>query len=238
MTGWRHVEGVEVNPQIVSLVRQYGDYNGHIFNREGVDIHIGDGRHYLERSEHQYDLIALPLVYAEAADLVGYALLEIYLFTREAFQAYIDHLQPEGRLALVVHNHALMTRALATLADGWTDRPGGTGSVLDQFLVVNDARQPQSSRGPAPPCFGTSALYGCPDTPTARGDNELDCSFTMPALSRHPRLRSLRSGSVEFCGTDGRYIARSMRGLFYDEQGLMRSCMSSCGMLQSPVCPC
>ena len=49
---------------------------------------------------------------------MGYALLENYLFTREAFQAYIDHLQPEGRLALVVHNHALMTRALATLADG------------------------------------------------------------------------------------------------------------------------
>ena len=200
MTGWRHVEGVEVNPQIVSLVRQYGDYNGHIFNREGVDIHIGDGRHYLERSEHQYDLIALPLVYAEAADLVGYALLENYLFTREAFQAYIDHLQPEGRLALVVHNHALMTRALATLADGWTDRPGGTGSVLDHVLVVNGTRANRSqAEAQRPLVLVQKAPYTDAQIRQLRAViDELDLQlYYAPRFLEHPRLRSLRSGSVE-----------------------------------------
>jgi predicted membrane-bound spermidine synthase len=150
MTGWQQVEGVEVNPEIVSLVREYGDYNGHLFDREGVDIHAGDGRHFLENSPQNYDLIALPLVYAEAADLVGYALLENYLFTREAFAAYLHHLTPGGRLALVVHNHALMLRAIVTLADLWQQRGLDAGGVLDHVVVVNgtraDPRAPQAQR--------------------------------------------------------------------------------------------
>ena len=103
MTGWRRIEAVEINPEIAALVRSYGEYNGHLYDLEGVELHIGDGRNYLERSHALYDLIALPLVYAEAADLVGYALSENYLFTREAFAAYLDHLTEGGRLALVVH---------------------------------------------------------------------------------------------------------------------------------------
>ena len=42
-------------------------------------------------------------------------LAENYLFTREAFAAYLDHLDEGGRLALVVHNHVLMLRVVATL---------------------------------------------------------------------------------------------------------------------------
>ena len=96
MTGWRHIEAVEINPEIAALVRSYGEYNGDLYDLEGVELHIGDGRNYLERSRTRYDLIALPLVYAEAADLVGYALSENYLFTREAFAAYLDHLAEGG----------------------------------------------------------------------------------------------------------------------------------------------
>ena len=200
MTGWRHVEGVEVNPQIVSLVRQYGDYNGHLFDREGVEIHIGDGRHYLERSQHQYDLIALPLVYAEAADLVGYALLENYLFTREAFQAYFDHLQPQGRLALVVHNHALMTRVLATLADGWTERPGATGSVLDHVFVVNGTRANRSeSEAQRPLLLVQKEPYTDAQIRQFRAVvDELGLQlYYAPRLIEHPRLASLRNASVQ-----------------------------------------
>ena len=50
MTGWRHIEAVEINPEIAALVRSYGEYNGHLYDLEGVELHIGDGRNYLERS--------------------------------------------------------------------------------------------------------------------------------------------------------------------------------------------
>ena len=140
MTGWRQIEAVEINPEIAALVRSYGEYNGHLYDLEGVELHIGDGRNYLERSRVRYDLIALPLVYAEAADLVGYALSENYLFTREAFAAYFDHLAEGGRLALVVHNHALMLRAVATLGSLWKERGHDPSAVLDHLVVVNGSR--------------------------------------------------------------------------------------------------
>ena len=140
MTGWRRIEAVEINPEIAALVRSYGEYNGHLYDLEGVELHIGDGRNYLERSRTRYDLIALPLVYAEAADLVGYALSENYLFTREAFAAYLDHLTEGGRLALVVHNHALMLRVVATLGALWEERGHEPSAVLDHLIVVNGAR--------------------------------------------------------------------------------------------------
>ena len=140
MTGWRQIEAVEINPEIAALVRSYGEYNGRLYDLEGVDLHIGDGRNYLERSRTHYDLIALPLVYAEAADLVGYALSENYLFTREAFAAYLDHLTEGGRLALVVHNHALMLRVVATLGALWEERGHEPSAVLDHLVVVNGTR--------------------------------------------------------------------------------------------------
>ena len=43
MTGWRRIEAVEINPEIAALVRAYGEYNGHLYDLEGVELHIGDG---------------------------------------------------------------------------------------------------------------------------------------------------------------------------------------------------
>ena len=140
MTDWRAIEAVEINPELVELVRERGAYNGHLYDMQGVEVHTGDGRNYLQRSERGYDLIALPLVYAEAADLVGYALAENYLFTQEAFAAYFDHLEDGGRLALVVHNHALMLRVVATLEALWLERGGEPGRILDHLVVVNGTR--------------------------------------------------------------------------------------------------
>ena len=200
MTGWQHVEGVEVNPQIVSLVRQYGDYNGHIFDREGVEIHVGDGRHYLEQSQRLYDLIALPLVYAEAADLVGYALLENYLFTHEAFAAYLDHLQPQGRLALVVHNHALMMRAVATLADVWARRGVAAESVLEHVLVVNGTRADRTqSQSQRPLLLVQKEPYTDAQVRQLRAvSDELGLQmYYAPRWAEHPLLSSLRREGLD-----------------------------------------
>ncbi len=200
MTGWKHVEGVEVNPQIVSIARDYGDYNGHLFDREGVDIHVGDGRHFLENSPREYDLIALPLVYAEAADLVGYALLENYLFTREAFAAYLDHLAPAGRLALVVHNHALMLRTIVTLADLWVERGATAGGVLDHVVVVNGTRaDPRAAQAQRPLVLVQKEPY------TRRQLSELRAVldelglhlYFAPGIAERPLFAPLRRAGIE-----------------------------------------
>ena len=121
---------------------------------------------------------------------------------------------------MVVHNHALMTRALATLADGWTDRPGGTGSVLDHVLVVNGTRANRSQAEAQRPVLVQKAPIRMPRTPTARGDRRAGpAALLCSALSQHPRLRSLRSGSVEdFVGAQTGDISpvSDARPFFYD----------------------
>ena len=199
MTGWRHIEAVEINPEIAALVRSYGEYNGHLYDLEGVELHIGDGRNYLERSRARYDLIALPLVYAEAADLVGYALSENYLFTREAFAAYLDHLAEGGRLALVVHNHALMLRVVATLGALWEERGHEPSAVLDHLIVINGARgDPARQEAYRPLLLVQQQPYTAEQLARLHAVMEelgLDAYFS-PGRRERPALTALRGGTL------------------------------------------
>ena len=140
MTGWGQIEGVEINAEVVGLMRQYGEYNGHLYGFENVHIHVEDGRHFAERAAGPYDLIALPLVYSSAAELAGYALQENYLFTQEAYRCYLDLLSPGGRLALVVHDHTLMLRAITTLATLWQAQGQPAAEFLNHLVVINGTR--------------------------------------------------------------------------------------------------
>ena len=222
MTGWRHIEAVEINPAIAALVRSYGEYNGHLYDLEGVELHIGDGRNYLERSRARYDLIALPLVYAEAADLVGYALSENYLFTREAFAAYLDHLADGGRLALVVHNHALMLRVVATLGSLWEERGHAPGAVLDHLVVVNGTRgDPARQEAHRPLLLVQQQPYTTAHLARLHAAMEelgLDAYFS-PGRNERPALAALRGATLaDFVAASALDIAPTTddRPFFYD----------------------
>ena len=222
MTGWRHIEAVEINPEIAALVRSYGEYNGHLYDLEGVELHIGDGRNYLERSRAHYDLIALPLVYAEAADLVGYALSENYLFTREAFAAYLDHLAEGGRLALVVHNHALMLRVVATLGALWEERGHEPSAVLDHLVVVNGVRgDPARQEAHRPLLLVQQQPYTAGQLARLHAAMEelgLDAYFS-PGRNERPALAALRGATLaDFVAASALDISPTTddRPFFYD----------------------
>ncbi|MBM3276597.1 MAG: hypothetical protein FJY95_00740 [Candidatus Handelsmanbacteria bacterium] len=140
MTGWERVDGAEINAAVVDLVRAHGEYNGHLYEFDNVEVRAEDGRHFAERSKGPYDLIALPLVYSSAAELAGYALQENYLFTGEAYRRYLELLNPGGRLALVVHDHTLMLRVVTTLAALWQDEGRPAAELLNHLLVINGTR--------------------------------------------------------------------------------------------------
>ena len=222
MTGWRHIEAVEINPEIAALVRSYGEYNGHLYDLAGVELHIGDGRNYLERSRAHYDLIALPLVYAEAADLVGYALSENYLFTREAFAAYLDHLAEDGRLALVVHNHALMLRVVATLGSLWEERGHEPSAVLDHLVVVNGTRgDPAQQEAHRPLLLVQQQPYTAGQLARLHAAMEelgLDAYFS-PGRRERPALAALRGATLaDFVAASALDISPTTddRPFFYD----------------------
>ncbi len=99
--GAQHVTAVEINPIVVKVVRDLGDLDGNIYDRNDVDVVIGDGRNFVSRTNEKFDSIVLTMVDSWAALASGgYTLAENYLYTKEAFQEYYDHLTNEGVLSI------------------------------------------------------------------------------------------------------------------------------------------
>jgi len=96
------IDAVELNPRLIDIVgSRYSDFNGNLYQRDGVSVHAGDVRGFLSQSGKKYDLIQLSLMDAFNASASGlYALNEDYLYTIEALKTYLDHLAPGGHLAL------------------------------------------------------------------------------------------------------------------------------------------
>jgi spermidine synthase len=102
----KNITGVEVNKDLVDIVREYRDYNGGIYSDfENVDIVVDEGRSFLRDSDRKYDIImsTLPVTKGSRSS-EGYALTESYLFTVESIKDYLDHLTDEGRMIVVMHN--------------------------------------------------------------------------------------------------------------------------------------
>ncbi|MDQ2694458.1 MAG: SAM-dependent methyltransferase [Pseudomonadota bacterium] len=96
------IDAVELNPQVVELVRtQFAGFAGHLYRLPQVTVHIGEARGFGAGADGRYDLIQVALLDAFASSTAGlYALSESYLYTVEAFQEYLGRLKPEGVLTV------------------------------------------------------------------------------------------------------------------------------------------
>jgi hypothetical protein len=101
--GQKKIDGIEVNPAIVSMLRdKYGDFNGHLTRRPGVNIVNDEARNWLARSNNKYGLIQCSLVDTWAASSSGaFMLTENVLYTKEAFELYIKHVEQDGVLCFL-----------------------------------------------------------------------------------------------------------------------------------------
>ncbi len=100
--GVPHIEAVELNPQIPSLIsRRFVDFSGKIFDGTTTKLYINEIRGFVKRSKQHYNLIQLALTDGFTGSAAGvYALNESYLYTVEALQDYILRLAPDGYLAI------------------------------------------------------------------------------------------------------------------------------------------
>ncbi|MFC5519645.1 SAM-dependent methyltransferase [Polaromonas jejuensis] len=97
----RQIDAVELNPQVVDLVaRRFADYAGGLYS--GIArVHVAEARGFVAASAERYDLIQVALLDSFSASSAGlYALSENYLYTVEALQDDLRHLQPGGLLAI------------------------------------------------------------------------------------------------------------------------------------------
>ena len=135
--GAARVVGVEINRQIIDLLDQrFLEWSGGIYRHPAVEIVHSDGRTYVERSSEKFDVIQLTLVDTFAAISSGaLALAEDFLYTTEAFEAYIDHLAPDG--ILVLGRTREESLSLLSLIDAATR---GRGLRLEEHVFIARAR--------------------------------------------------------------------------------------------------
>jgi spermidine synthase len=107
--GARRIDAVELNPQIVDLVRrQFADFAGGIYSGEDdagasaiARVHVAEARGFVAASTQRYDLIHVTLLDSFSASAAGlHALSENYLYTVQALQDDLRLLEPGGLLAI------------------------------------------------------------------------------------------------------------------------------------------
>lgn len=139
--GADNVTAVELNPIVISAVKHFDGQYGNIYNNNNVDLFIDDGRRFISSTAEKYDVIVLKLVDSWAAQLAGgYALSENYLYTVEAFQQYLRHLDKDngGMLVMTRWNFEL-PRLMPLIVDSLVKETGKSReSVAEQVMVVED----------------------------------------------------------------------------------------------------
>jgi len=122
MAGSRHMVGVELNPSIPRMMYDLRDFNGSLYAYDNVEMHIAEGRSFVASDRRRYDLIYTALTKTATTSTSGLALVEGYVYTKEAFADYLDHLTDSGRIGLVTDNPVLAARALLTVVSVLADR--------------------------------------------------------------------------------------------------------------------
>jgi SAM-dependent methyltransferase len=159
--GARHVDAVEIDPQIYRLGRQLNP--GQPYQDPRVSIHVDDGRAFIQRTSQRYDLVIFAL--PDSLTLVSgqsSLRLESYLFTQEAMSRVRELLQPDGVFGMYnFYRESWLVDRLATTLQVVYGRP-------PCVEVVGD--------------FGHEALFLAGKSPTA-----VRCPTTWAATTRFTR---------------------------------------------------
>jgi Spermine/spermidine synthase domain len=155
------VDAVEIDPRLLQIGRERHPDEPYADPR--VQVHVDDGRAFLERTDRRYDLIIFAL--PDSLTLVTGAAsirLESYLFTGEAMRAVRDRLTPDGGFAMYNNYREswLVERFERTMAETFGHEPcvdtfGRSGQLAVLAVAADPAGQrcaadPQIAAGPAP----------------------------------------------------------------------------------------
>ena len=119
----------EINPAVIEVAQKEFTYLSD--SKAKVETVLGDARLQMEREAPQaYDVIAIDAFSSDS--------IPVHLMTREAMQAYLKHLKPDGVIAFHVTNRFLrLAPVVQQLADELK---------LSTALVVDDAEETDFSR--------------------------------------------------------------------------------------------
>ena len=144
LSGVGQITGVEVNPDFVNIVKEYRDFNGGIYTDfPNVQIEVGEGRHFIKKTDEHFDLIVMALPSTEQLQNIdNLASNENYLLTVEALKDYLNILTPDGRLIFTIHNKLELVRLIITAAQAFNQMGITDEDVLNHFEILEQDYAP------------------------------------------------------------------------------------------------
>jgi hypothetical protein len=143
--GAKHVDAVELDPQIVDLVRgPFAAFAGEVYDRDDVSVHVAEARAFVASRDDRWDVIQIALIDSFTAAAGGVrAGSESTLYTTEALAAYLARLAPGGVLAITRwlqvpprDSLKLFATAVTVLEDQGVADPGARLALLRSWNTV------------------------------------------------------------------------------------------------------
>jgi hypothetical protein len=106
-----------------------------------VDVYIDDGRRFISSSNSKYDIITIKLVDSWAAQLAGgYALSENYLYTVEAFRQYLQHLDEDNGMLVMVRWNIELPRLMPLIVESLRQETGKNAEEISRHVAIVEDR--------------------------------------------------------------------------------------------------
>lgn len=98
----KRIKGIELNPATVeALTKTFGDFTGHLDQRQEVSVVAAEARSYLNSHDDTYDLIQISLIDTWATTAAGgLTLSENKLYTTDAWSDFLNRLDDRGMLVV------------------------------------------------------------------------------------------------------------------------------------------
>ena len=144
VAGAREVVAAEANAGLIGAATGFATFTGSAMTRPGVQVLNEDGRTYLRRTGARFDVIYLSFA-ADEQVLPSGAVAGSYLFTLEAFEDYLAHLSPDGRLVIELRDEHELTRAFNTTFQVLT-RGGATPAGRHPADAGRERRSPRRAQ--------------------------------------------------------------------------------------------
>lgn len=138
LVGAKEITAVEVNRDLVNMMKKHAKFNGGIYNGfPGVKVIVEEGRNFIRATKEKYDIIILSIpVTKTSRSPEGFALTENFLFTVESINDYLDRLRANGRLIVVAHHDVEIFRLIFTSISALEKRGISLPSAMEHFYSM------------------------------------------------------------------------------------------------------
>jgi spermidine synthase len=136
--GAKEITAVEVNRDLIDLMKNYADFNGGIYNGyPGVKVVVEEGRNFIRSTRENYDIIMLSIpVTKTSRSPEGFALTENFLFTVESINDYLNRLKTDGQLIVVAHEDMEIFRLVFTTFSALKKRGISPAETMKHIYTV------------------------------------------------------------------------------------------------------